>query len=131
MYQNMRVLVVDDTTIIRKLVVSTLQAMKITHTVEASDGLLAWEHLRGSEHPFHLIVSDWKMPNGHGLELLQRVRFDPRFMQIPFILITAESDALQNVAAIDAGVDGYLRKPFAPPDLQKKIQDVFKGQRTF
>lgn len=118
---NLKVLVVDDMSTMRKLVIKALRDMGTTNVTEAADGALAWEAFSSAQPAFDLIISDWNMPNTTGLEFLKRVRADSRFKQIPFILLTAETEASQVQEALKAGVSNYLVKPFSGDGLRQKI----------
>jgi two-component system chemotaxis response regulator CheY len=121
-----RVLVVDDMMTMRKLVTKALKEFGLTDVVEATDGAKAWEALTGSPTPVGLIVSDWNMPNSTGMDLLKRVRSESRFKDLPFLLVTAEAEKTQVAEAIQAGVSGYVVKPFTPPSLKEKLEAVHK-----
>jgi two-component system chemotaxis response regulator CheY len=121
-----RVLVVDDMMTMRKLVGKALKELGLTDLLEAADGAKAWEALTSSDVPIGLIVSDWNMPNSTGIDLLKRVRAESRFKNLPFLLVTAEAEKTQVTEALQAGVSGYVVKPFTPPSLKEKLEAVFK-----
>lgn len=121
-----RILVVDDMMTMRKLVVKSLKDIGFSDFLEAADGAMAWETLRGSEIPVTLIISDWNMPNSTGIDLLKRVRAESRFKTTPFILLTAEAESHQVAEALQAGVNGYVVKPFTKERLQEQIESVYK-----
>src|SRR4051812_42099447 len=103
-----RVLVVDDMMTMRKLVQKACKDIGFTDFLEAENGALAWEALNASKPPVSLVISDWNMPNCTGVELLKRVRKDPRFQKLPFLLVTAESEQPQVLEAVKAGVTNYV-----------------------
>jgi two-component system chemotaxis response regulator CheY len=109
-----RVLIVDDMSTMRKMVRKMCTEMGFTDITEAADGALAWQEISTAKVPFGLIISDWNMPNSTGMDLLKRVRADGRFKQLPFLLVTAESDADQVAEAIKNGVDNYIVKTITP-----------------
>lgn len=121
-----KVLVVDDMSTMRKIVMKILKEMGFSDFTEAADGKLAWEAISQAEIPFGLIISDWNMPNCTGLDLLKRVRIDQRFKKTPFILVTAEAESQQVAEALKAGVDQYVVKPFNKESLQTKLESVHK-----
>ena len=102
--ENTKVLIVDDMLTMRKIVKKTCASIGLTNTVEAKDGQLAWDVINDAEQGIQLVISDWNMPNCSGLDLLKRVRGDSRFKELPFMLVTAESEQSQIVEAIQAGL---------------------------
>ena len=124
-----RILIVDDMTTMRKLVTKSCQSLGFTNFVEAADGSLGWEALTNAEAPVGLIISDWNMPNCTGIDFLKRVRADARYKHLPFILVTAEAEKHQIVDAINAGVSGYVVKPFTPDGLAQKLEEAHKRQK--
>lgn len=123
---NIKVLVVDDMSTMRKLVGKVLKEMGFSDITEAADGIKAWEAVTSSTTPFGLIISDWNMPNCTGLDFLKRVRSDQKYKKTPFILVTAEAEQHQIVEAVKAGVDQYVVKPFNKEALQAKLELVYK-----
>jgi two-component system, chemotaxis family, chemotaxis protein CheY len=120
-----KVLIVDDMTTMRKIVIRTCKAIGFTDFVEAADGALAWEAL-GAAPDIGLIISDWNMPNCTGLDFLKRVRADSRFKQLPFLLVTAEAEKSQIIEAIKSGVSNYVIKPFTEEILKDKLEEAHK-----
>lgn len=121
-----RILVVDDMSTMRKIVMKSLKEMGFTDLIEASDGDVAWTTLQSSTPPVGLVISDWNMPKCSGLDFLKRVRADSRFKATPFMLVTAESEASQVAQALQAKVDAYIVKPFNTEVLKGKIAEVYK-----
>ena len=101
-----RVLVVDDFLSMRRAVTHCCKEIGFTDIVEAADGLEAWKALEGASPPVGLIISDVTMPNMTGLQLLQKVRTDPRFTKLPFVMITAEGEQEYVIAAAKAAGAG-------------------------
>ncbi|MEA3405362.1 MAG: response regulator [Pseudomonadota bacterium] len=91
---------------------------------EADDGATAWPLIQSGKYDF--IVSDWNMPEMTGIELLHLVRADAYLKSPPFLLITAEAKRSQILEAAQAGVDGYIVKPFTAATLNGKIQKIFE-----
>lgn len=125
--RDMRILVVDDFSTMRRIVKNLLQELGFSNFEEAEDGVQAWNTLE-SHKGFDFIVSDWNMPNMSGIDLLRKVRADERFAATPFLLITAEAKRSQILEAAEAGVDGYIVKPFTAATLNEKITKIFEGK---
>jgi two-component system chemotaxis response regulator CheY len=121
-----RVLVVDDMMTMRKLVMKVCKEIGFTDLTEAPDGAKAWEVVNTAQPPMGLIISDWNMPNCTGLDFLKRVRADPRFAKLPFLMVTAEAEQHQVVEAVKAGVSNYVIKPFTADILKGKLEAVYK-----
>lgn len=119
-----RILVVDDMSMMRKAVCKFVKEFGFTDVTEAVDGVDAWTKISEANPPFGLIVSDWNMPNCTGIDLLRRLRADSRFGKIPLLMVTAEKEKNQIVEAIQAGVSGYVVKPFTAEILKEKIQAI-------
>ena len=117
---SIKILVVDDMMTMRKLVMKSLVSMGFSHFEEADDGQKAWAKL--NEMPdIGLIISDWNMPHCTGYNFLKMVRADSKFKDLPFILLTAETEAVQVKQALAAGVDNCVLKPFTPKSLKEKV----------
>lgn len=126
---TIKILVVDDMMTMRKLVKKSLMQMGYNNIEEAADGQLGWAKLQET-NDFRLVVSDWNMPNCTGLDLLKRVRADARFRELPFVLLTAESEVAQVKEAMAAGVDNYVLKPFTFESLKEKLEQVYKKRNA-
>jgi len=126
---SIKILVVDDMMTMRKLVKKSLMQMGYSNIEEAADGQLGWVKLQETAD-VGLVVSDWNMPNCSGLELLKRVRSDNRFKELPFVLLTAESEVAQVREAMAAGVDNYVLKPFTFESLKEKLEQVYKKRHA-
>ncbi len=121
---NMRVLVVDDFSTMRRIVKNTLRQIGFTQIEEAEDGQKAFDRLMSEK--FDFVVSDWNMPNMTGIDLLRKVRAEPQLKHLPFLMVTAEAKQENVVEAIKAGVSNYIVKPFTVATLQEKIAKIFK-----
>ena len=122
-----RFLVIDDMKTMRIIVKKALQALGYSQIVEAEDGAKGLAELEKSiaaGTPHQVIISDWNMPNLLGIDLLRKVRAHASVGKMPFILLTAESEAHQVKEAETAGVSGYLVKPFTPEQLKEKLAAV-------
>lgn len=119
-----KILIADDMMTMRKIIVKNCKDLGFTDFVEAVDGQAAWAKLNEMTD-IGLIISDWNMPNCTGLDLLKRVRADSRFKNLPFMLVTAESEREQVAEALKAGVDQYVIKPFTADSLRQKMGETF------
>ena len=122
----MKILVTDDSKAMRMIVVRTMRQAGLTgHDIlEAEDGQQGLEMAR-SEEP-DLILSDWNMPNMTGIELLQAIRAEPKLKGLPVLMVTAENNREQIIAAAQAGVNGYIVKPFTAITLKEKLDKIFE-----
>lgn len=121
---NLKILVVDDFSTMRKIVKDLLNELGFSHYDEADDGETAWPMIQSGQYDF--IVSDWNMPKISGVELLKKVRAHPDLKKTPFLLITAEAKRSQIIEAAEAGVDGYIVKPFTAATLYESIHQILK-----
>ena len=114
----MRVLVADDSGIMRKIIIRSLNACGVSEIVEAAngkDGLAAFQ-----AGPVDIVLTDWNMPEMSGLELLKAIRASGS--DVPVIMITTEGEKSSVIEAIQAGVTDYLCKPFEQEDLRNKLE---------
>ncbi len=121
--KNMRILVVDDFSTMRKIIKNILRQLELTNVVEADDGTTAWEVLNRDNIDF--IVSDWNMPKMSGIELLRKVRASEEYAATPFLMVTAEAQQENIIEAVQAKVSNYIVKPFTPETLSQKIDKIF------
>ena len=121
---DMKFLIVDDFSTMRRIVRNLLKELGYTNVDEAEDGAVALGKLQGGG--FDFVVSDWNMPNMDGLTLLQNVRADPKLKSLPFLMITAEAKKENIIAAAQAGASGYVVKPFTAATLQEKLEKIFE-----
>lgn len=124
MDKNMKILIVDDFSTMRRIVKNLLRDLGFTNTSEADDGLTALPMLQGGK--FDFLVTDWNMPGMEGIDLLKAVRADPQLASMPVLMVTAESKKDQIVEAAQAGVNGYVVKPFTAATLKEKIDKIFE-----
>ncbi|MGK5085292.1 response regulator [Bdellovibrionota bacterium FG-1] len=125
---DIRILVADDSALIRKSVVRFLNAMGLNDIIEATNGEAAWLGIQGAinmNKPFDLLLSDWNMPKMSGLELLKQVRGFDKSKAMRVIIFTTEQDGDHVRAAIAAGVNAYLVKPVTQDSLAKKIEALW------
>ncbi|MEQ1665078.1 MAG: response regulator [Bdellovibrionales bacterium] len=125
-----KVLIVDDMKTMRKIVQKSCRDLGLTDFKEAGDCAEAWAILNDPASQIQLIISDWNMPNCSGLDLLKRVRSDSKLKGLPFLLLTAESEAAQVTEALKAGVDNYLVKPFSTDNLGQKLTQIYKRKNA-
>jgi two-component system chemotaxis response regulator CheY len=119
----MSILVVDDFSTMRRIIKGLLQDSGFANITEADDGLTALSLLKAGN--FDLLITDWNMPGMQGVELLRQVRADERMKKLPVLMLTAEATRAQIVAAAQAGVSGYVIKPFTAATLREKIDKIF------
>ncbi len=120
----MKILIVDDFSTMRRIVKNLLRDLGFTNTQEADDGTTALPLLKSGN--FDFLVTDWNMPGMTGIELLRTVRADPQLANLPVLMVTAEAKREQIVEAAQAGVNGYIIKPFTAATLDEKIQKIFE-----
>lgn len=125
--KNMRILVVDDFSTMRRIVKNILKQLGFTNVVDADDGTTAWEILNKDKIDF--IISDWNMPKMSGIELLRKVRASEEFSDIPFLMVTAEGQQENVFEAVQAGVSNYIVKPFTPETFEQKIKKIFEKKK--
>jgi len=123
--KNIKVLIVDDFATMRKVVRNLLKQVGYEDIVEAEDGVMALKALKSQK--IDVIVSDWNMPNMTGLELLKAVRADEELSKTPFLMVTAEALQDNVVAAVKAGVNNYIVKPFTAEVLNEKIKKIMEN----
>jgi len=119
----MKILVVDDFSTMRRIVKNLLKELGFTNLDEADDGQTAWPKLQTGNYDF--LVTDWNMPGMTGIELLKHVRANPATANMPVLMVTAESKREQIIEAAQAGVNGYIIKPFTAGTLKEKLDKVF------
>ena len=124
MDKNMKILIVDDFSTMRRIIKNLLRDLGFNNTQEADDGQTAWPMLQTGN--FDFLVTDWNMPIMTGIELLQKVRADENLASLPVLLVTAEAKKEQIVEAAQAGVNGYVVKPFTAVTLKEKIDKIFE-----
>ncbi|HYE36798.1 MULTISPECIES: chemotaxis response regulator CheY [Methylocaldum] len=124
MNKNMKILVVDDFSTMRRIIRNLLRELGFNNIFEADDGQSALPKLQSGGIDF--LITDWNMPGMTGIDLLRAVRADPNLAQLPVLMVTAEAKRDQIVEAAQAGVNGYVIKPFTAATLQEKIEKIFE-----
>ena len=121
---NMKFLVVDDFSTMRRIVRNLLKELGFNNVDEAEDGVDALGKLRGGEYQF--VISDWNMPNMTGIDLLRTIRADANLKGLPVLMVTAEAQKENIIAAAKAGASGYVVKPFTSATLDEKLNKILK-----
>ncbi len=122
--KNMRILIVDDFSTMRRIIKNLLTDLGYTNTAEADDGSTALVAL--AQGNFDFVVTDWNMPGTTGIELLRAIRADERLKTLPVLMVTAEAKREQIIEAAQAGVNGYVIKPFTAQTLEEKLGKIFE-----
>lgn len=120
----MKILIVDDFSTMRRIIKNLLRDLGFTNTAEADDGNTALPMLKGGS--FDFLITDWNMPGMTGIDLLKACREDEELASLPILMVTAEAKRDQIIAAAQAGVNGYVVKPFTAAALQEKIEKIFE-----
>ncbi len=124
MNKDMKILIVDDFSTMRRIIKNLLRDLGFNDTTEADDGQTALPMLKTGK--FDFLVTDWNMPGMDGLTLLKTVRADDNLKDMPVLMVTAEAKREQIVVAAQAGVNGYIVKPFTAATLKEKIEKIFE-----
>ena len=124
MNKNMKILIVDDFSTMRRIIKNLLRDLGFTNTAEADDGNSALPMLENGE--FEFLITDWNMPGMTVIDLLKAVRSSEKLRALPVLMVTAEAKRDQIIAAAQAGVSGYVVKPFTAAALQEKIEKIFE-----
>ena len=124
MDKDMNILIVDDFSTMRRIIKNSLRDLGFNNTSEADDGQSALPMLKSGK--FDFLVTDWNMPGMDGLTLLKTVRSDEELCDLPVLMVTAEAKRDYIVIAAEAGVSGYVIKPFTVTTLKEKIEKIFQ-----
>lgn len=116
----MKILVVDDSSTMRRIIINTLKQIGQEDVVQAADGVEGLAALQANAD-VELVLSDWNMPNMNGLDFLKKVREGKSQQELPVIMITTEAEKSNVVTAIKAGANNYIVKPFTPDVLTEKL----------
>ena len=128
MSKEMKFLVVDDYSTMRRIVKNLLHDLGYAQVQEADDGNTALPMLKAGS--FDFLITDWNMPGMPGLELLKAVRADDKLAKLPVLMLTAEAKREQIVEAAQAGVNGYVIKPFTAATLKEKIDKILESRAS-
>ncbi len=124
---NMKFLVVDDFSTMRRIVRNLLKELGFTNVIEAEDGVDALSKLRAGDIEF--VVSDWNMPNMTGIDLLRAIRKDPSLRHLPVLMVTAEAKKENIIEAAQAGASGYIVKPSTAATMDEKLKKIFQNMK--
>jgi len=119
----LKLLVVDDSSTMRRIIKNTLSRLGYDEVLEGEDGLQGWNALN-ENNDVGMLITDWNMPEMNGLELVKKVRADARFVDLPIIMVTTEGGKAEVITALKAGVNNYIVKPFTPQVLKEKLAAV-------
>jgi two-component system chemotaxis response regulator CheY len=119
---NLKFLIVDDFSTMRRIVRNLLKEIGYQNADEAEDGQVALGKL--TSQPFDFVISDLNMPNMNGFELLRAIRAREEFKALPVLLVTAEAKKEDIITAAQAGASGYIVKPFTRATLEEKIGKI-------
>ena len=119
----MKLLVVDDSSTMRRIIKNTLARLGHKDVLEGADGVEGWAALDANPG-VDMLITDWNMPEMNGLELVVKVRADERFKDLPIIMVTTEGGKAEVITALKAGVNNYIVKPFTPQVLKEKLGAV-------
>ncbi|MCD6292807.1 MAG: chemotaxis response regulator CheY [Deltaproteobacteria bacterium] len=125
MDKNMKIIVVDDFSTMRRIIKNILRQLGFNNVQEADDGSTAWPKIQAE--PFDLIITDWNMPKMSGLDLLKNIRNDENLKDTPVLMVTAEALKENIIEAVKAGVSNYIIKPFTAETMQEKMEKIFGG----
>jgi len=123
--KNLKFLVVDDFSTMRRIVRNLLKELGFTNVDEAEDGVVALPKLRSGGN-FQFVVTDWNLPNMTGIELLKNIRADANLKHLPVMMITAEAKKENIIEAAQSGASGYIVKPFTAATLEEKLNKIFE-----
>ena len=115
--------VVDDSSTMRRIIKNTLARLGYEDILEAENGVEGWEKMNANPD-VKVLITDWNMPEMNGLDLVKKVRADERFKDIPIIMVTTEGGKAEVITALKAGVNNYIVKPFTPQVLKEKLEVV-------
>jgi len=119
----LKLLVVDDSSTMRRIIKNTLARLGYKNVLEGADGVEGWNQM-DSNPDIDMLITDWNMPEMNGLELVKKVRADDRFKDLPIIMVTTEGGKAEVITALKAGVNNYIVKPFTPAVLKEKLGAV-------
>jgi two-component system chemotaxis response regulator CheY len=124
--KDMKFLVVDDFSTMRRIIKNLLHDLGYPNVTEADDGKTALPMLQSGG--FDFLISDWNMPGMSGLDLIKAVRSDAKLAKMPVLMLTAEAKREQIIEAAQAGVNGYVIKPFTAETLKEKLDKILAGK---
>jgi two-component system chemotaxis response regulator CheY len=123
MIENKRVLFVEDSPTMRRIIMNSLKRIGINDITESENGVDALQKIQSMD--YDMILTDWNMPEMNGQELVEHLRKLDKFKTIPILMITTRGMEDDVLTAIRSGVNGYIVKPFTPEVLKKKMVEIF------
>ena len=123
---TVKLLVVDDSSTMRRIIKNTLERLGHTDILEAEHGLEAWDLLTQNDD-IGVVITDWNMPVMNGLDLVKKIRAEQKYEDMPIIMVTTEGGKAEVITALKSGVNNYIVKPFTPQVLKEKLEDVLGG----
>lgn len=120
---TLKLLVVDDSSTMRRIIKNTLQRLGFDDVLEAEHGVEAWQIMERTPD-INVLITDWNMPEMNGLDLVRKVRAEKKYEGMPIIMVTTEGGKAEVITALKAGVNNYIVKPFTPQVLKEKLEDV-------
>ncbi|MED5526671.1 MAG: chemotaxis response regulator CheY [Pseudomonadota bacterium] len=124
MDKNMKILIVDDFSTMRRIIKNLMRDLGFNNCFEADDGNTALPMLQNGD--FDFVITDWNMPGMQGIDLLKAIRADDNLKHLPVLMVTAEAKREQIITAAQAGVNGYVVKPFTAATLKEKLDKIFE-----
>lgn len=121
----MRILVVDDSSTMRRIIINTLNKLGHTEVREAGNGREGLDQLAAA--PVDIVITDWNMPEMSGVEFARAVRSNDATKAVPILMVTTNAAEGDIVEALKAGVNNYVVKPFTPATIKDKIEAVLKA----
>jgi len=122
---DLKILAVDDSPTMRRIIINTLKRAGYNEVVEATDGKDAMAKLKVEEVNF--VITDWNMPEMDGLTFVTTLRSMEKYKSIPILMVTTRSVKDDIVNALKAGVNNFIVKPFTPDTLKQKIEQILAG----
>ena len=122
---DLKILAVDDSPTMRRIIINTLKRAGYNEVVEATDGKDAMAKMKVEEVNF--VITDWNMPEMDGLTFVTSLRSMEEYKSIPILMVTTRSVKDDIVEALKAGVNNYIVKPFTPDTLKQKIEQILAG----
>jgi len=120
---TLKLLVVDDSSTMRRIIKNTLARLGFNDVLEAEHGVEAWQ-IMDKTPDINVLITDWNMPEMNGLDLVRKVRAEKKYDSMPIIMVTTEGGKTEVITALKAGVNNYIVKPFTPQVLKEKLEDV-------
>jgi len=122
----MKILIVDDAKTMRTIIKNVLKKLGFSdeNFLEAGDGEEALKILEENADDVKIIFLDWNMPKMNGFEFLKKVRSNPKYNHIKIVMVTTETKKENVIAALKAGANNYIAKPFTPQVLKQKLEQM-------